>query len=282
MHEMIHINPQTLDDSVKRWISALSSTPPISESPTPVVLVALHACGTLTPDVLRCFLSCHNRTSSSQSQNGQSWYPAGLMVVGCCYNLMSPSSDFPLSSTVSEENVHEGRKLVLSYNHRSLAAQSPLQWALSDSTKAVAELAIRKVVYRALFGKLAAASPSTKIATVSADNSHERPGKIGRLRDSAYISLPMFISQANNKIGADVPVPIDEERDDLDEMTSRLEILHVLRSRIGPVVESLILIDRWLFLAEHLPDAGVRAINLFDQELGSARNVALVVPPRID
>jgi len=91
-HEMIHIDPQTLNTSVTHWISGLSSSSPVSSSPTPVVLVALHACGTLTPDILRCFLSCRNHIPSPQSCDQRSWYPAALMVVGCCYNLMSPSS----------------------------------------------------------------------------------------------------------------------------------------------------------------------------------------------
>lgn len=88
-HEMIHINPQTLNSCVTRWISSMSSSSSVSSSPTPVVLVALHACGTLTPDILRCFLSYCDHMPFPQSRR---WYPAGLAVVGCCYNLMSPSS----------------------------------------------------------------------------------------------------------------------------------------------------------------------------------------------
>jgi Methyltransferase domain len=82
-HERISITPQTLHSTVSRWISGQSTC-----QTTPVMLVALHACGTLTPDILRCFLA----TQDPQ----KSWYAAALVVVGCCYNLMSPDSGMSL------------------------------------------------------------------------------------------------------------------------------------------------------------------------------------------
>ncbi|KAF8494544.1 methyltransferase domain-containing protein [Gautieria morchelliformis] len=247
-HEMISITPQTLHSSVSRWISDQSTC-----QTTPVMLVALHACGTLTPDILRCFLA----TQDPQ----KSWYAAALVVVGCCYNLMSPDSDFPLSEPVAKELKNEENKLHLSYNHRSLAAQSPLQWPLNATAKAAAELALRKVVYRALFGKLAS-MPG-------------RPVKVGRLRDSSYSSLERFISEASKKADIQVIPPVEEPV----ELISCLEVLHALRSRIGPVIESLIIVDRYLYLAEKAYNSDVLAFNLFDQELGSSRNSALAVLP---
>ncbi|KAF8583318.1 hypothetical protein K439DRAFT_65209 [Ramaria rubella] len=122
-HEMLRITPHTLQLSVFCWVS----TQPASRPPMPVLLVALHACRTLTPDIPRCFLANHHDSPllylPSYSHN---WHAAGLLVVGCCYNLMSPSYDFPLS-TFSNENSTHPSKSHLSYNHRSLAAQSPLQ-----------------------------------------------------------------------------------------------------------------------------------------------------------
>jgi len=286
-HELINITPQTLHSSVSRWIFDQSAP-----QPTPVMFVALHACGTLTPDILRCFLANRHKAHPSQDRSSApAWHAAALVVVGCCYNLMSPDlgmfilhyhsqeyfepvpvpltyiTDFSMSELVSKElEVHEN-KLFLTYNHRSLAAQSPLQWALNDSTRAAAELALRKVVYRALFGKLAS-SPSIP----------ERYVKIGRLRDSAYSSFKGFISEASKKTGIQAPLPLEESEEQV-ELTSCLEVLHALRSRIGPVVESLIIVDRYLYLAENAHNHDVFAFNLFDQDLGSGRNSALVVLP---
>jgi hypothetical protein len=166
---------------------------------------------------------------------------------------------------LKELKIQENR-LHLSYNHRSLAAQSPFQWALNHSTKAAAELAICKVVYRALFGKLAILSSSL-----------DHHMKVGRLRDSAYSSFEGFISEASKKTGVQAPLPLDKEG--LAELTSCLEVLHVLRSRIGPVVESLIIVDRYLYLAESAQNSDVYAFNLFEQDLGSSRNYALAVFP---
>ena len=174
-------------------------------------------------------------------------------------------TDFPMSNLVSKEPEHQENKLYLSYSHRSLAAQSPLQWSLNGSTKAAAELALRKVVYRALFGKLASSSSIP-----------ERLLKIGRLRDCAYSSFENFISEASKKSGIQVSPPLEEPI----ELISCLEVLHALRSRIGPVIESLIIIDRYLYLVENAQDSDVFAFNLFEQDLGSSRNSALVVLPR--
>jgi Methyltransferase domain len=88
-HQMTAITSQTLDSSVSRWISD-TLTP---SHATPVLFVALHACGTLTPDILRCFLANQKKTHPSPGRSSQSsWYAAALVVVGCCYNLMSPDS----------------------------------------------------------------------------------------------------------------------------------------------------------------------------------------------
>ncbi|KAF8319673.1 hypothetical protein DL93DRAFT_2074627, partial [Clavulina sp. PMI_390] len=78
-------------------------------------------------------------------------------------------------------------------------------------------------------------------------------------------------------------------------LPGRLAALHVLRSMLGPLIESLIIVDRLVFLAESLQarldeggnvleaDGGeidwtwkVSAMNLFRLDSGSARNVVLV------
>ncbi|KIJ54760.1 hypothetical protein M422DRAFT_64012 [Sphaerobolus stellatus SS14] len=278
-HEMAHINPVTLKSTTSDWIS---STCRGAELPVPVLFVALHACGTLTPDIFRCFLeNCNKGHPVRGGSDGPSWYASGLVVAGCCYNLMSPDLDFPLSNLVKEEQNALNSSLYLAYNHRSLAAQSPLQWSLTPASRKTAELAIRKVVYRALFGKLALAGKSPGHAD---DLQDDRILKIGRLPDTVYTSIETFISEAERKTGTKIqrPIPVlDDGGDDTEysELLSCLEVLHALRSRIGPVVESLIIVDRYLYLVENLQGRKVAAINLFDQAQGSGRNVVLVVYP---
>jgi len=65
----------------------------------------------------------------------------------------------------------------------------------------------------------------------------------------------------------------------------RLEVLHVLRCLLGPVVESLIVLDRLAWVREALSEMSggthmqVEAVNLFDQATGSGRNIAIVIAP---
>ena len=97
-HEMIRITPQTLHTSVSHWISHRS----VSHA-TPVMFVALHACGTLTPDILRCFLENQDKIQPSRSRSStQAWHAAALVVVGCCYNLMSPDTGMLMHCRVQD------------------------------------------------------------------------------------------------------------------------------------------------------------------------------------
>lgn len=52
-------------------------------NPTPVLFVALHACGSLTPDIFRAFTASLKAEASAAS-----WAPRAAVVVGCCYNMM--------------------------------------------------------------------------------------------------------------------------------------------------------------------------------------------------
>ena len=53
-----------------------------SEGLAPVLLLALHACGSLTLDILRAF--CEQLRTPSPT-----WRPTAALVVGCCYNLLN-------------------------------------------------------------------------------------------------------------------------------------------------------------------------------------------------
>ena len=92
-----NITPNTLLQSVDKWITDLSPLA-AGSPPSPVVFVALHACGSLTLDILRTSIS---EMHGSDGGN-RSWSLKAAIVVGCCYNMMegkgwSPprrSSDF--------------------------------------------------------------------------------------------------------------------------------------------------------------------------------------------
>jgi hypothetical protein len=127
---------------------------------------------------------------------------------------------------------------------------------------------------------------------------------LGRLPDSAYADWGTLLAAASQKLNVDLSAAAIDKRDLLLER--RLEILHVLRCLIGPLVESLIILDRvqWLkeewavddleastdndgprdSLVDAIPEkqgggTRVEAINLFDQATGSGRNVAIILVP---
>ncbi|KAH9480556.1 hypothetical protein JR316_0007156 [Psilocybe cubensis] len=283
-HKVIFISPESLLKALDDWVGP-------RPNPVPVLFVALHACGSLTPDILRAYIhATHNPNTN--------WRTAGLVAVGCCYNLMNPSV--------------ATRHLPIAAYH--LAAQIPSQWLTSIDPPTFdpsVELSIRKVTWRALLGKAlqravpdpnyreSANDAAIKSATVPArwsrrpemteetlstlepqlkfDAPESGTGltepllRLGRLRDSAYVSWNTFLRAAEQRMGV-LFHPDDFEAEgkgekaeirDGDNVNERgkggsddlrpgrdttlendLAAHHVLRCLLGPVIESAILRDR--------------------------------------
>lgn len=142
-------------------------------------------------------------------------------------------------------------------NHLHLAAQTPGQWLRTKETLTAATLAIRKVVWRALLQGVL-----EKHGLVSTPTGTEEPDELldetaaingetpalrclGRLNDSAYSDWTTFVVRAQERLGVAFE-PAMCEQDVATE--SRLEVFQTLRCILGPVIESLILLDReeWL------------------------------------
>jgi hypothetical protein len=150
----------------------------------------------------------------------------------------------------------------LTPHHLQQAAQTPSIWTQSPSSWNLSKLSRKKVIYRALLGKLLGSSGRL-----------EGCAKIGRLNDKVFESWDTYLCAAFSKINMS-PLPPSESSFH-DTLSFQLEVLYILRSMLGPVVESLILMDRYLYLKEELGEG--RMVNVFDQASGSARNVCLVV-----
>ncbi|KAI0034620.1 methyltransferase domain-containing protein [Vararia minispora EC-137] len=299
-HRTVHITPASLRKAVSGWIAetplhtgSLSSDGGAAAAPVPILFVALHACGTLTPDIFRMLVSCDQASqilSGGPCARNQGWIPAGAVAVGCCYNLME-AEDFPLSREYS-------CLPHLTSAHFQLAAQIPARWLDTPQTAASAELSIKKVVYRALLEPFL--SPATQPGTGPASSASRK--RLGRLNDNSYDSFPHFLSRAFSKMGILLPssaavdgVPTAPEASAWAERRQRqLEVLHVLRCIVGPSIETAILCDRLVWLREALGQQKGKAasemtrarhgwkvelVNLFDQTAGSARNFAIVMRP---
>ncbi|KAI6101970.1 hypothetical protein EV401DRAFT_2092992 [Pisolithus croceorrhizus] len=307
-HRTVHIQPTTLEAVIEDWL--------LADTPSPIMFVALHACGSLTVDVLRTFLSHHSKPGS-----GRRWEPHSLVVVGCCYNLIS-LSDFPLS----EPLLALSPRPTLPIAALHLATQVPAHWFRTERAGMGACLAVRKVVYRALLQpviQLAAQyrkEPTDNQEIMNRDSVQgltarlglgETPEnrRLGKLNDASYADWSTFLVSATTKLGIDIrdltrrhsegaalgdqlpPWILNHGNDSEREegvferlrMEGRLEVVHVLRCILGPLIESLILLDRceWLRggVGSCQRETSIEMVNLFDQVTGSGRNVALVVSP---
>lgn len=188
------------------------------------------------------------------------------------------STDFPLADEQEE-------LIKLSFNHLHVACQCPAQWVLDDDEWERSLLARRKVLYRALLGRLYQEHnlpplfPGQKDVTTEQVEQLPNPleGKrMGRLPGSAYTSFSVFLSHALPRLGDITLPPLTE---DLDQSVFARRFLGfvVFRSLLGPLIESAIIVDRVLFLSEALPDGWtVRSENIFELSSGSARNVAII------
>ncbi|KAI0078227.1 hypothetical protein K474DRAFT_1771164 [Panus rudis PR-1116 ss-1] len=255
----VNITAESLAESVDKWILDWSHHDCEATSPTfPVGFVALHACGSLTLDIARTIIDHCRKVDRS------SWKPGMALIVGCCYNLLRPEDRVLLDK----------KKLSLTANHLQLAAQVPSQWGFSQKKYEETKLSIRKIVWRALLEGLLERCDFA------------RPGKrVGRMNDASYLDWTTFLTIAVRKLGCEkiTMFATDFSEKEKENLTSRIEVFHVLRCILGPVVESRILLERKLWIGERLEGSGLRVdlVNLFQQESGSGRNIALVLSPEV-
>lgn len=119
----------------------------------------------------------------------------------------------------------------------------------------------------------------------------ESVGRLGHFadyesyREKAFEKLGLTISEKGREIIRFGSVAEGKGGKEWETALFRLQVFWTLRSLIGPVVESTIILDRYAFLVEQLVGKRegdrrrVELIPLFDQRgaAGSLRNMALVV-----
>ncbi|ESK88597.1 hypothetical protein Moror_3123 [Moniliophthora roreri MCA 2997] len=231
-HRTLHITPESLIGAIDDWIRGDGE----GEGEVPVMLVALHACGSLSIDALRAFTS----TTKAPSRN---WYPSSVITIPCCYNLLRPT-DFPLSSPNPRHLAEALLPNPLPPSAYHLAAQVS-NTPLTPDEKRKHELSTKKVVWRALLGPLlppttlhtrgfiapsesyaetqnATSRPParqnlhTQILTIASPTNPNAWGadaladelgnspmhhRIGKLPASAYVSWETFVRAAGEKLG---------------------------------------------------------------------------------
>ncbi|KAH8254027.1 hypothetical protein KR032_008098 [Drosophila birchii] len=224
-----------------------------------ICLTGLHTCGNLASTCLQVF---HAQSDCRL-----------LCNIGCCYHLlrerfskqeffgnkalmdMQTDFGFPLSRYLQERQVRMGR------NARMLAAQS------IERTLDAKELPSITLYYRALLEVLVCRhAPHSK--------NELQVGKVRKLED-----FPDYIRKCSSKLEAPWLAAIGEA--ELQELLQEyakhkhyLDLFYLLRMSFAPILESLILLDRLLYLKELGYDRSY-LIDLFDPVI-SPRHYAIV------
>ncbi|GJN94355.1 hypothetical protein Rhopal_007429-T1 [Rhodotorula paludigena] len=251
-------------------LDVLSHWPPADAPPStpPALLVALHACGDLTPDALKAFIRSE---ADKERRSG-----AKAIFVGCCYNLQTPSL-YPLSQHI--RSLPLPKSSTMTRAHLRLTPQSPPTWHFSPASTAAWRTSTLKLAYRARYeAELEAGGHGAR---------GER--RVGRIPDCT--SWAEYRRRAHKKAEgglAEAQVPalrVGGEDDDEDAawatMLFQLRVFWTLRSWLGPPLESLCVLDRFAFLCEGLCEEWtgdhrasptrrrIELVNLFDQATGN-------------
>ncbi|BGP20211.1 hypothetical protein JCM10213v2_008348 [Rhodosporidiobolus nylandii] len=278
-HEVSSLDAEGVQAALGRW----PPPPAEGEEAEPALLVALHACGDLTPAALEAFVRADKE--DAERRKG-----ARAIFVGCCYNLQTPLL-FPLSSTV--RSLLPSLSLSpapMSLAHLRLTPQSPPTWHASPSDSAAFRASTLKIAYRARF--------EAELAAAGVGVEHER--RVGRIPEIKL--YPDYRAKALERydygrtvVGEEDVPPLRFGRPGTDEGAEwsralwMLRVFWTIRSWLGPPLESLCVVDRFAYLCEGLADewtgadAGerrrrkVEVVNVFEQSTGSLRNLALVV-----
>lgn len=237
-----------------------------------LLLISLHSCGNLIHHALRGF----QQTPSVRA----------VALIGCCYNLLTEKAGktykvpitrtsyprlvqeatacdphgFPISRTFEEQDV------TLNITARSMAVQAPTNWALGGTS----EFFVRHF-WRALLQRLLADRGVLKDAG--------DPIVLGSLKKGSFESFYTYVKAAKEKMGWGEEMDFTEE--EAAEYEAQFKARHKdlcvmwsLMAVAAGVVESLIVVDRYMFLKEmEGVDAWVEQVFEYNQ---SPRNLVVV------
>lgn len=202
---------------------------PDSSDPS-LTLTGLHTCGSLAINCLKIFRNLGSIRS--------------LFNIGCCYNLLEPN-DFPMSSDGVAIDFQ------LSRNARMLAAYS------ADRVFTNTDLSnVHKIFYRALLEKLLfELYPELKVSN------------LGPIKATSFAEYVGNAQSARPEMfqGRSIDPQVASDYCKAHEQSWReMLVFYLFRMSFAPVIESVIVLDRVLFLLESVNVREVRLVKLFD------------------
>jgi len=195
---------------------------------------------------------------------------------------------FPMSERIG---IYNGDGLRLNITARMMAVQAPQNWTEKES-----DAFFTRHFYRALLQKVFLDHGVVTKMKQDANGEEEtgfestEPVIIGSLRKGCYSSFRTYVRGALEKLGADpergarvhekigdiTDEAIEEYAQRYQGMKKELSVTWSLMAFSAGVVESLIVVDRWLYLKEHprlVKDCWVEAVFDYEQ---SPRNLVVV------
>ncbi|KAJ4141798.1 hypothetical protein NW768_001016 [Fusarium equiseti] len=248
--------PESRIQHMRRYIDG---TPPLTDEIAAwaggerCMLVGLHACGNLSDHMLRYFTTVP--------------FIVRLGAVGCCYNHIVPrsttcSEGFPISAKMREKNVS------LSGTALMTGCQAPNNWERADPSKEESVYSKRRF-YRALLEKI------LHDKGIELDK-EVRPtwgvlnGDMASFNQFARRAL-RHLSIDESKV-SDADLVAYEER--YQGYEGKVAILWTLSVLCCKIIESVIALDRYLFLVEN-GGQGVDIAAIFNYKI-SPRNLMLI------
>ncbi|KAL1224197.1 hypothetical protein V5N11_031333 [Cardamine amara subsp. amara] len=278
--------------------SALNEGPRISQSSSnanrscPLVLAGLHACGDLSVTMLRTFMECEEVKA--------------VVSIGCCYNLLSEKNNenscskcgFPMSAGLKSLGFSLGK------NARDLACQSAERWSSlgEDAGLQNFELHSFRAAFQMVLSKhypeVLATSPSigrqgkafrrqqqrksletsATVDTIRKDTDGIKPMRQTSSKSDNLFSFEKFCLSAFSRLNLEHPHDLDLNAtwNEADAFTEMIGPYWSIRAALGPVLETLILLDRLMFLQEQGDSIKVVMLPIFDPAI-SPRNIAIIV-----
>ncbi|TIA83338.1 hypothetical protein E3P98_00933 [Wallemia ichthyophaga] len=222
-------------------------------------LIGLHPCGDLSVEVIEAFI------------DGIHDYD-GLVLVSCCYNKLSPQN-FPLSQKTRTQIARlEPGRFVWEYDYFGLAVHTLAHWTMEpEKYWEVARFPMFKLLCRSRLAE----------CLRRIGRPHFSENRLGKLRDRHYKDWWTYRKGAAEKLS----LQPEELADDIDDafwelIDWRMKVFWTAKARCGDMFESLIHLDRFLYVKErtaHEPHTTVQVRPIFDIDTGSARNLALTV-----
>ncbi|KAL8823021.1 MAG: hypothetical protein Q9191_006254 [Dirinaria sp. TL-2023a] len=201
---------------------------------------------------------------------------------------------YPMSERVATYKHRYGEGVRLNITARMMAVQAPSNWTTQDSEGFFTRHFFRALLQRIFVDHGVLGKPSTDAESAVPSNTSNLDGAretiiIGSLRKSCYISFTAYVRGALSKLRNDPfhgeaiakldselsDEAIDDYADAYKDRRKELSIVWSLMAFSASVVESAIVVDRWLYLKEQqeVSDCWVEAVFDYEQ---SPRNLVIV------